>query len=150
MVNQCAYVFFFFFFFFFFFGQAVCIYPTTIGIGVTQCQFLSRINRVWINILLSRLIVLPSLKSPVFLIYSWLGGGVEVIDLSFPRVLTHCETQIALSWIWTWVTDSIPYDNNHYTNHVFMSKWRWLHIHTHTHTHTYIYIYIYIYILERR
>ena len=42
--------------------------------------------------------------------------------------------------IWTRVTVSTSYDDNHYTTGTSFT-----HTHTHTHTHTYIYIYIYIY-----
>ena len=37
----------------------------------------------------------------------------------FQKVITRNETQIASSKIWTWVTDSISYDDNRDAKHAF-------------------------------
>ena len=47
--------------------------------------------------------------------YLPIAGGSLIVFIPFPRVLVLCEMQSVLSRIWTRVTVSISYDNNHYT-----------------------------------
>ena len=44
-----------------------------------------------------------------------MAGGRIIWFIPFPRVLVLCEMQSASSRIWTCVTVSISYDDNHYT-----------------------------------
>ena len=44
-----------------------------------------------------------------------IGGDRRDEFLTFPRVLTHTETQTASSRIRTWLAKFIFYDNKHYT-----------------------------------
>ena len=73
---------------------------------VTQGQFLHGLRLVWIQ---------------SFLLLDWLLHYLPKAEertvkfTSFPRVLALCEIQMVSSRIWTPVTDSISYDDNHYT-----------------------------------
>ena len=47
--------------------------------------------------------------------YLPIAGGRIIGFISFPRVLVLCEMQSVSSRVWTCVTVSISYDDNHYT-----------------------------------
>ena len=54
-------------------------------------------------------------KEPV-LHYLPIAGGRTDDFLSFPRALAQAKTQTDSSRIWTRMDNSIPYDDNRYTN----------------------------------
>ena len=54
-------------------------------------------------------------EEPSLPYYLLLAGGRIIGFIPFPRVLVLCEMQSATSRIWTCVTVSISYDDNHYT-----------------------------------
>ena len=49
-------------------------------------------------------------------------AGVEKWIDAFPKGISKIERQTALSRIWTWVANSISYDDNHYTNQASFQK----------------------------
>ena len=51
--------------------------------------------------------------------YLPIAGGRIIGFIPFPRVLVRCEMQSVSSRIWTRVTVSISYDDNHYTTGTF-------------------------------
>ena len=52
--------------------------------------------------------------------YLPIAGGRIIGFIPFPRVLVLCEMQSVLSRIWTRVTVSISFGNNHYTMGTFV------------------------------
>ena len=62
-----------------------------------------------------RLVASPRLKNPVCPTILLIAGGRIIRVLLFPRVLLLCEMHSVSSRIWTHVTVSISYDDNHYT-----------------------------------
>ena len=55
--------------------------------------------------------------------YLPIAGGRIIGFIPFPRVLALCEMQSVSSRIWTRVTISISYDNNHYTTGTTAEGW---------------------------
>ena len=58
---------------------------------------------------------LTKVEEPSLPYYLSIAGGRIIGFLPFPRVLVLCEMQSVSSRIWTHVTVSISYDDNHYT-----------------------------------
>ena len=83
---------------------------------MTQGQFLSGVSQVWIQSFLSPwLVASPRLKNISLSYYLPIAGGRILGFIPFPGVLVQCEMQSVSSRIWTHVTGSISYDDNHYT-----------------------------------
>ena len=59
-------------------------------------------------------------RTLVWRTYLPIAGGRIIGFIPFPRVLVLCEMQSASSRIWTRVTMSISYDDNHYTMMMMM------------------------------
>ena len=55
--------------------------------------------------------------------YLPIAGGRMIRFIPFPRVLVLCEMQSVLSRIWTRVTVSISYNDNHYTTGTSTLQW---------------------------
>ena len=55
--------------------------------------------------------------------YLSIAGGRRIGFIPFPRVLVRCEMQSVSSRIWTRITVSISYDDNHYTTGTSIKKW---------------------------
>ena len=64
----------------------------------------------------------PRLKNLVYPTILPIAGGRIIGFIPFPRVLVLCEMQSVLSRIWTCVTVSIFYDDNHYTTDIISDK----------------------------
>ena len=80
---------------------------------MTQGQFLNGVEQVWIQSF-----PFPSLtkaEEPSLPYYLPIARGRIIGFIPFPRVLVLCEIQSVSSRIWTRVTVSIFYDDNHYT-----------------------------------
>ena len=60
-------------------------------------------------------------KEPI-MSYYLLIAGIEKWTDAFLKGISKSERQIALSRIWTWVANSISYDDNHYTNQASFQK----------------------------
>ena len=58
---------------------------------------------------------LTKAEEPSLRYYLPIAGGRIIGFIPFPRVLVLCEMQSVSSKIWTCVTVSISYNNNHYT-----------------------------------
>ena len=58
---------------------------------------------------------LTKTEEPRLSYYLPIAGGRIIGFIPFPKVLVLCEMQLASSRIWTRVTVSISYDDNHYT-----------------------------------
>ena len=87
-----------------------------LGQDMTQGQFLSGVLQVWIQSFLSpRLVASPRLKNLVCPTILPVAGGRIIGFIPFPRILVQCEMRSISSRIWTRVTVSISYDDNHYT-----------------------------------
>ena len=63
----------------------------------------------------SKTICLTKAEEPSLPYYLPIAGGRIIGFIPFPRVLALCEMQSVTSRIWTVVTVSISYDDNHYT-----------------------------------
>ena len=82
-----------------------------LGQDMTQGQFLSGIQQVWIQSFPSpRQVASPRLEEPSLPYYLPIAGGRLFGFMPFPRVLVLCEMQSILSGIWTRVTVPISYD----------------------------------------
>ena len=57
--------------------------------------------------------------------YLPIPGGKIVGYIPFPRLVTHYKMQTALSRIWTRITVSISYDDNHHTTSTSKYKLLW-------------------------
>ena len=84
-----------------------------LGQDMTQGQFLSGVEQVWIqNFPSPRLVSLPRLKYPVCLP---IAGGRIIGFIPFQRVLVLREMQSVTSRIWTRIAVFISYGDNDYT-----------------------------------
>ena len=83
-------------------------------------------------------------EEPSLPYYLPIAGGRIIGFIPFPRVLVLCEMLSVLSRIWTHVTVSISYDDNHYTTGT--SFYGISTIVDYKYQIWFIYIYIYIYI----
>ena len=68
-------------------------------------------------------------KEPNLPNYLLIGGGRIIGFMTFPRVLAQCEMQTALSRIWTQITASILFSDDHYTTSIY------IYIYHHHHHH---------------
>ena len=81
---------------------------------VTQSQFLSGVSFLFRLFLLLDWLPNQGWKTSLPYYLAITGGRMRGL-IPFPRVLMLCEMQPATSRIWTRVTMSISYDDNHYT-----------------------------------
>ena len=65
---------------------------------------------------------LAKAKRPSLPWYLPTAGGITDGFILFKNVLAHCETQTALSKIWTRVANSISSDDNSYTKRIYINN----------------------------
>ena len=126
----CLCIYIYLFLCFSFFTVSVCVYsmciyqPLCMSRMWCKVWFLSRVQQVWIQSFPS-LHQFNKVKERSLSYYLYVARERIFGFILFKRVLAWCEIPTALSRIWTWVTVSISYANNHYT--MYASK-QWLYI----------------------
>ena len=87
-----------------------------LGQDMTQGQFLSEVQQVWIQSFPSpRLVFVTKAEEPSLSNYLPIAGGRIIGFIPFPRVLVQCEMQSVSSRFWTRVAVYNSYDDNHYS-----------------------------------
>ena len=96
------------------------ILPTPpLGQDMTQGQFFKRsLTGFNSEFSFSLTICLTKAEEPSLPYYLPIDGGRIIGFIPFPRVLVLCEMQSVSSRIYTRVTVSISYDDNHYTTDI--------------------------------
>ena len=99
------------------FWNVLIIFPNpSAGAGYdTRSIFKRSLTGLNLEFSFSRTSFLTKAKGPSLLYYLPIAGGRIIGFIPFPRVLVLCEMQPVSSKIWTRVTVSISYNDNHYT-----------------------------------
>ena len=96
----------------------VCIYPTPLHEqDVTQGQFKAVFSRFDFRLFLLLDWLPNSTKEPSLPDYLFTSSGMIAGYILFRRVLVLCEKQSASSRVWTQLTMSVSYGDNHYTTY---------------------------------
>ena len=99
----------------------LCIHPTPLPLA--GCDIKS-IFFSWVNLVSILSFPSPRLQSAVLFTHGW---KVRLVGfMPFPRALVQREAETALSRIWTWVTNSISFNNKFHAKHSFAFVWRCL------------------------